>query len=71
MKLQYYPDTDSLYLDLVERVAVDSLEVTNGIVLDYDHDGNLVGIDIDNASQRIDLQRIIVSHLPGPVETVV
>ena len=40
------------------------------VLLDYDAQGNLVGIDIDNASTRVNLRRVIVSKLPGVVETV-
>ena len=69
MKLNYYPSTDSLYIDLSERTSVESREVSEGIVLDYDGDGNLVGIDIDNASEKIDLQRLTVSQLPHPAGT--
>lgn len=54
MKLNYYPDTDSLYIDLVERPSVESKEISEGIVLDYDAEGNLVRIDIDNASRKVD-----------------
>jgi uncharacterized protein YuzE len=39
-------------------------------VLDYDASGNLVGIDIDNASKKVDLQKLILSRLPGEVETI-
>ena len=70
MRVNYYPDTDSLYIDLAERASVESREVSEGIVLDYDAAGNLVGIDIDNASTRVQLERFVVSKLPGPVETV-
>ena len=38
-------------------------------VLDYDERGNLVGIDIDNASTKVDLERLVISKLPGSVET--
>jgi uncharacterized protein YuzE len=38
-------------------------------VLGYDNRGNLVGIDIDNASSRVELKRLILSKLPGKVET--
>jgi len=34
-------------------------------------DGNLVGIDIDNASAKVDLHRLIVSRLPGDMQTIV
>ena len=42
-------DTDSLYIDLSGQPSVESREISEGIVLDYDAAGNLVGIDIDNA----------------------
>lgn len=51
MRLDYYPDTDSLYIDLAEQPSVESRAVGEGVVLDYDAGGNLVGIDIDNASE--------------------
>jgi uncharacterized protein YuzE len=70
MKLNYYPDTDSLYIDLSEQTSVESREISEGIVLDYDPGGNLVGIDIDNASGKVELQKLTVSKLPGPVETI-
>jgi uncharacterized protein YuzE len=70
MKLNYYPDTDSLYIDLSEQTSVESREISEGIVLDYDAIGNLVGIDIDNASEKVELQKLTISKLPGSVETL-
>jgi uncharacterized protein YuzE len=70
MKLNYHAETDSLYIDLSERPSVESREVSEGVVLDYDAAGNLVGIDIDNASKKVDLQKLILSRLPGEVHTV-
>lgn len=69
MKLNYHPDTDSLYIDLAERPGTESREVSEGVVLDYDADGKLVGIDIDNASDKVELKHLILSKLPGKVET--
>ena len=64
MKLDYYPDTDSLYIDLSSTPSVESQEVSEGVVLDYDAEGNLVGIDIDHASRKLDLRELVTSHLP-------
>ncbi len=64
MKLDYYPDTDSLYIDFSSRPSVDSQEVSPGVVLDYDADGTLVGIDIDQASQKLDLREVVTTHIP-------
>lgn len=69
MRLSYYPDTDSLYIDLSEQPSVESLEISEGIVLDYDAAGNLTGIDIDNASTKVELKKLVLSGLPGEVET--
>jgi len=70
MKLNYYPETDSLYIDLPEKTSVESKEISEGVVLDYDVEGNLVGIDIDNASKKIQLKELILSRLPSDVHTV-
>lgn len=70
MKLNYYADTDSLYIDLSERPSVESREITEGVVLDYDAEGNLVGIDIDNASQKVDLKKLTLNKLPAIVQTI-
>ena len=70
MKLSYHASTDSLYIDLSEKPSVESREVSEGVVLDYDAAGNLVGIDIDNASKKVDLQTLILSRLPGEVQTM-
>lgn len=70
MKLNYYPETDSLYIDLSEKKSTDSKEISEGVVLDYDADGNLVGIDIDNASKKVQLKELILSGLPSSIQTV-
>jgi len=64
MNFHYYPETDSLYIDLAERSRVDSREVAPGVVLDFDEDGSLVGIDIDRASQIVNLSRLEAQSLP-------
>ena len=69
MKLNYYPETDSLYIDLSEQPSVESKEITEGILLDYDVNGNLVGIDIDNASTKVEMEKLILNKLPGTIET--
>lgn len=69
MKLSYYPETDSLYIDLSERPGAESREISEGVVLNYDADGRLVGIDIDHASNKVELKKLILSKLPRKVET--
>jgi len=70
MKLSYYPETDSLYIDLSEKSSVESREISEGIVLDYDAEGNLVGIDIDNASSKVQLKELSLRKLPVDINAV-
>jgi len=70
VKLNYYAATDSLYIDLSEQPSSESREVSAGVVLDYDASGNLVGIDIDNASKKVQLEHLILNKLPSRVRTV-
>ncbi len=70
MKINYYKATDSLYISLSSKPGADSMEVSEGIVLDYDANGNLVGIDIDNASNKVDLREVILGKIPSDIETV-
>ena len=64
MKFHYYPETDSLYIDLSERESADSREVGMGVIVDFDSEGRVVGIDIDNASKIVDLSRLEAEDLP-------
>ncbi|MEA3239502.1 MAG: DUF2283 domain-containing protein [Candidatus Bipolaricaulota bacterium] len=64
MKFHYYPETDSLYIDLSHRTSVRSEEVAHGVILDFDSEGRLVGIDIDHASNILDLSRLEAESLP-------
>ncbi|HET8837602.1 MAG TPA: DUF2283 domain-containing protein [Flavobacteriaceae bacterium] len=68
MKLNYYSETDSLYIDLSDRESVESREISEGIILDYDANGKLVGIDIDNSSNKVELKKLVLNKLPGTVE---
>lgn len=70
MKLNYYPETDSLYIDLSEQPSVETREISDGVQLDYDAEGNLVGIDIDNASSKVQLNELVLSKLPSKVRTI-
>lgn len=70
MKLNYYPETDSLYIDLADRSSIESKEVSEGVVLDYDANGNLVGIDIDNASEKLDLKTLVLNKMPTDVQSL-
>jgi len=70
MKINYYSDTDSLYIHLSDKPSIDSQEISEGVVIDYDENGNLVGIDIDNASKKVQLNELILNQLPSNIMKV-
>ena len=64
MKLHYYPETDSLYIELSAQPSAETREITSGFNADFDEAGNLVGLDIDGASGKIDLATLKTVSLP-------
>lgn len=64
MKFKYYRETDTLYIDLADRPSAESREIAPGVVLDFDAEGRLVGIDVDQASKVVDLSRLQAEALP-------
>ncbi len=58
MNFSYDKTTDSLYIALSSNPSSESEEVADGIVVDYDAAGHIVGLDIENASKHINLQNI-------------
>ena len=64
MKLHYYPETDSLYIEFSDEPGVETREVSEGVNVDLDSRGNLVGFDVDRASTILDLTRLEATALP-------
>ena len=65
MKLHYYPETDSLYIELKEAPGVETREVAEGLLVDLDAQGNVVGFDMDRASHKFDLSKVETVALPA------
>ena len=64
MKLHYYPETDSLYVELKAGPGTETREVAEGLNVDLDSGGEVVGFDIDHASKRFDLSTLETEALP-------
>ena len=64
MKLHYYPETDSLYIELRAKPAAETREIAAGLNVDFDENGNVVGLDIDGASKKLDLGSLEATDLP-------
>jgi len=63
MKFKYYPETDTFYIELKEVPSVESEEIADGVVIDYDENGEIVGIEIEKATQKEDINVPIVGKL--------
>ena len=64
MRFKYYPETDSLYVEFKDGPGVETREVTDGLNVDLDASGEVVGLDIDHASKRLDLSTLETQALP-------
>ena len=67
MKIHYYPETDSLYIELNSAAGAETREVIPGLNVDLDAQGNVVGFDIDHASQKLELSTLETVALPVKV----
>ena len=65
MKLHYYPETDSLYIELNPNPSADSREISESLVVDFDAKGRVVGLDIQHASETMDLKTLEAEALPA------
>jgi uncharacterized protein YuzE len=65
MKLHYYPETDSLYIELKSTPGTETVEVVEGLVVDLDEHGDVVGFDIESASRKFDLSTVETVSLPA------
>lgn len=64
MKLHYYPETDSLYIELSPAPSTETQAISDHVNVDFDARGAVVGIDIDHASKQLDLTTLETSDLP-------
>jgi uncharacterized protein YuzE len=64
MRLHYYPETDSLYIELKATPGSETREIIQGLNVDFDVKGNVVGFDIDHASRKLDLSKVETIALP-------
>ena len=63
MRLSINKESDALYLRKDEAVVVESEEVSQGVILDFDQDGRVVGLEILDLSTRTDPETLRVLEL--------
>lgn len=65
MKITYFPETDTLAIDFADRPSADTDEIADGVTVDFDTEGRVIGIDIEHATSRLDLGRLELHGFPG------
>ena len=63
MRVKYYPETDTFYIEIKEVASVESEEIADGVVVDYDENGEVVGIEIERAAERKDIDIPVFGRL--------
>ena len=63
MRVEYSEDVDALYITLKDADIVESDEVSNGVIVDYGDDNNIVGIEILWASEKEDIIQLIIQAI--------
>lgn len=67
MKIEYDPEADALYIQIREARPADNLDIEDGVTVDIDAQGHIVGLEILDASKRLspaDLSSITIQKLP-------
>jgi uncharacterized protein YuzE len=63
MKIKYAAEVDALYITLTDKEIEDTDEVSKDLVVDYDKDGDVVGVEVLNASLNKDFEGIIKQYI--------
>jgi uncharacterized protein YuzE len=64
MVFQYFADTDMLYIQLAEGISTEAQEIAPGVVVDFDAQAHIVGLEIEDASKLVDLSRLELTAIP-------
>ena len=69
MKIEYDREADALYIQFCEAFVEESRDIEDGVVIDLDKEGHIIGVEILDASKRFGLKAIANITIEGlPVE---
>lgn len=63
MKVSYFEDTDTLYIEFRDSDIVESKDLDEHTILDVDASGNVCAITFEHASERTDVRHLIVEGI--------
>ncbi len=67
MKIEYSKSIDALYIKLKDAKIVDSKDIEEGVTVDLDSNSHIVGIEILDASEKLDISNLVnisIENLP-------
>jgi uncharacterized protein YuzE len=71
MKIEYSKEADAIYVYFKEDFVEKSKEIEDGIVIDFDKNGQLIGIEVLDASKRFSLADIVNVNIENlPIEAI-
>lgn len=71
MKIEYSKEADAIYVYFKEEFVAKSKEIEDGVVIDFDEKGQLIGIEVLDVSQRFSLSDIVnVNIVNLPIEAI-
>jgi uncharacterized protein YuzE len=59
MKITYDPEADVLYIALRDVPAADAIDVEEGVTVDLDKDGHIIGVEILDASEKLTPEELV------------
>ena len=66
MKIEYSKDVDALYIKLRDAKVADSIDVEEGVTVDLDKNRHIVGIEILDASEKLELSNLVNITIENP-----
>ena len=63
MKMSYFQDTDTLYIEFKEAAVVETKDLDQNTILDLDAEGNIISITVEHASNRTDVHQLTLSGI--------
>ena len=63
MKMSYFDDTDTLYIEFREDKVVETKDLDENTILDLDASGNIISITVEHASNRTDVHQLTLSGI--------
>ena len=65
MKIKYFADTDTLYIEFRQAAVLETKDLDENTIMDVDRDGNLCAITIEHARERTEIPSFSYEQVPA------